>query len=332
MWYHRCTEPCGNSSFNVLRSELTWRPMICCWNWTLTQRAHSNVYNTHLHMAVFPIASSVVLMVFWNSCQLIHSRARYKIDKIRGEEKEGYLKFERPPCKGNHRLKNFMHIFFGMKFWTQGQEAIGWPALCCPGNPDGVQQVKYRKPKRIKAVTPKYCSFPSFKVPLNPFVLTFQIFDLDPEVNQHSSRNRWIWGCPWYRGRWRTLASNWGAWDVSWKMPRKWGSHYLWKIFCSKNSGLKMGSNLNLWELKQHVWMFRSCLKIKCGNWTVLRCSKGFGTESLLPSCFPTMPRERLAHKCRQMTWVLEKVVSVDCGSLSVGASSPLKMVDEYNK
>lgn len=190
MWYHRCTEPCGNSSFNVLRSELTWRPMICCWNWTLTQRAHSNVYNTHLHMAVFPIASSVVLMVFWNSCQQIHSRARYKIDKIRGEEKEGYLKFERPPCRGNHRLKNFMHIFFGMKFWTQGQEAIGWPALCCPGNPDGVQQVKYTKPKRIKAVTPKYCSFPSLKVPLNPFVLTFQIFDLDPEVNQHSSRNR----------------------------------------------------------------------------------------------------------------------------------------------
>lgn len=88
MWYHRCTEPCGNifliangvnekkevvivlfslegvSSFNVLRSELTWRPMICCWNWTLTQRAHTNVYNTHLHMAVFPIASSVVLIVF----------------------------------------------------------------------------------------------------------------------------------------------------------------------------------------------------------------------------------------------------------------------------
>lgn len=102
----------GVSSFNVLRSELTWRPMICCWNWTLTQRAHSNVYNTQLRMAVFPIASSVVLIVFWNSCQLIHSRARYKIDKIRGEEKEGYLKFERPPCRGNHKLKNFMHIFF----------------------------------------------------------------------------------------------------------------------------------------------------------------------------------------------------------------------------
>ena len=144
MWYHMCIEPCGNifliangvnekkevvivlsslesvSSFNVLRSELTWRPMIYCWNWTLTQRAHSNVYNKHLHMGVFPIASSVVLIVFWNSCQLIHSRARYKIDKIRGEEKEGYLKFERPPCRGNHKLKNFMHIFFGMKSWTQG--------------------------------------------------------------------------------------------------------------------------------------------------------------------------------------------------------------------
>ena len=129
--------------------------------------------------------------------------------------------------------KTLCTFFFGVKFWTQGQEAIGWPALCCPGNPDGVQQVKYTKPKRIKAVTPKYYSFPSFKVPLNPFVLTFQIFDLDPEVNQHSSRNRWIWGCPWYRGRWRTLASNWGAWDVLWKMPTKWGSHSLWKIFYS---------------------------------------------------------------------------------------------------
>ena len=128
----------------------------------------------HLHMGAFPIASSVVFMVFWNSCQLIHSRARYKIDKIRGEEKEGYLKFERPPCTGNQKLKNFMHIYFfwGMKFWTQGQEAIGWPSLCCPGNLDGVQQVKYTKPKRIKTATPKYCSFPSFKVPLNTFDLT----------------------------------------------------------------------------------------------------------------------------------------------------------------
>lgn len=76
--------------------------------------------------------------------------------------------------------KTLCTFFFGMKFWTQGQEAIGWPSLCCPGNPDGVQQVKYRKPKRIKTATRKYCSFPSFKVPLNPFVLTFQIFDLDP--------------------------------------------------------------------------------------------------------------------------------------------------------
>ena len=76
-------------------------------------------------MGAFPIASSVVLIVFWNSCQLIHSRARYKIDKIRGEEKEGYLKFERPPCTGNQKLKNFMHIFFGMKFGHRAKRQLG---------------------------------------------------------------------------------------------------------------------------------------------------------------------------------------------------------------
>ena len=143
--------------------------------------------------------------------------------------------------------KLYAHFFVGVNFLTQGQEAIGWPSLCCPGNPDGVQQVKYRKLKRIKTATPQELQFSILQGGFEPIWFDFHFFDLDPQVKQHFSQEiGWIWGCPWYRGRWRTLASNWGAWDVLWKMPTKWGSYFLWKIFCLKNSGLKMGSNSNL--------------------------------------------------------------------------------------
>jgi len=49
--------------------------MICFWSWISTPRAPQLQFGSKLFADAF--------------------LARYKIDKIRGEEKEGYLKFER---------------------------------------------------------------------------------------------------------------------------------------------------------------------------------------------------------------------------------------------
>ena len=107
------------SFVQLLRSAWTWRLTTCSWSWTSTQRdlyvsqpLGSGLQQPRLFKEV---RGGLCLFAYWIlPCRLAIHRipsfpngaqtlGRYKIDKIRPEEKEVYLKFERSWALGVQR-------------------------------------------------------------------------------------------------------------------------------------------------------------------------------------------------------------------------------------